>query len=141
MSEENKEKKVDSGWKEQAQKEKEELDKKPHEEGCGCDDKFAPPPDFNTLVYTLALQALISLGQMEHPASHKKEVDLIQARYNIDTLEMLKAKTVNNLTKEEAPHLEQTLYALQMLFVRVSQEPNPTPAPAPTPDAEPDKKK
>ncbi|MFH1228676.1 MAG: DUF1844 domain-containing protein [Planctomycetota bacterium] len=134
MSEENKDKKIDSGWKDQAQKEKEELDKKTAGQGgheCGEDahDNFAPMPDFNTLVYTMTLQALISMGQMEHPVSRKKEIDLVQAKYNIDTLEMLKAKTTGNLTAEESQQLDQTLYALRMMFVRVTQAPKNTTVP------------
>ena len=132
MNDQNKDKKIDSGWKEQAQKEKEELDKKAAEAGAEAagDNSFLPPPDFNTLVSTTALQAIIALGQMEHPVSRKKEIDLFQAQYSIETLNMLKAKTVNNLTPEESQHLEQTLYALQMLFVKVSQaKGNPAPEP------------
>jgi hypothetical protein len=122
MNDQDKDKKIDSGWKEQARKEKEELDKK---SDAPEETPFLPPADFSTLISTTALQAIIGLGQMEHPVSRKKEVDLFQAQYSIDTLNMLKAKTVNNLTPEEAQHLEQTLYALQMLFVKVSHRGKP----------------
>ena len=92
----NFEKKVDEGWKQKATEEKEHLaqeaDKVPQE---------LPPPDFNTYLASLSAQALISLGQIENPMTKKKETDLLQGRYIIDILVMLKEKTKGNLSKEE----------------------------------------
>ncbi len=99
----------DESWKETVEKEKEALKK----EG-----KFIPPePDFNFFVTTLALQAAIALGQVPNPATDKKEEDLTQAKFLIDTLGMLKDKTKGNLTQQEADFIDNLLYELRMQYL------------------------
>jgi hypothetical protein len=99
----------DESWKETVEKEKESLKK----EG-----KFIPPePDFNFFVTTLALQAAISLGEVPNPATNKKEADLTQAKFLVDTLGMLKEKTLGNLTETEAGFLDNLLYELRTQFL------------------------
>ncbi len=99
----------DDSWKEAVEKEKTGLKK---EEGF-----VAPTPDFNFFITTLSLQASIALGQLANPVSDKVEEDIIQAKFIIDTLGMLKEKTKGNLTKEEESLLENVLYELRMLYV------------------------
>jgi hypothetical protein len=100
---------IDESWKETVEKEKEALQK----EG-----KFIPPtPDFNFFITTLSLQASISLGQVPNPVTNKKEEDLNQAKFLIDTLGMLKEKTKGNLTADEASFLENLLYELRMQYI------------------------
>ncbi len=107
MDEQNKN--IDETWKEVADKEKESL----KNEG-----KFVPPePDFNFFITTLALQASVALGQVPHPTTNKKEEDLAQAKFLIDTLGMLKEKTKNNLNSDETGLLENLLYELRMQFI------------------------
>ena len=102
-------KRVDESWKEAVGKEKENLKK----EG-----KFVPPEaDFKFFVTTLALQASIALGEMPNPVTNKKEEDLAQAKFLIDTLGMLKDKTKGNLSGEESTLLENILYELRMQYV------------------------
>lgn len=102
-------KNIDENWKETTEKEKEALKK----EG-----KFIPPePDFNFFVTTLGLQASIFLGQIENPSTNKKEEDLTQAKFIIDTLGMLKDKTKGNLKPEETNLLENLLYELRMQYI------------------------
>jgi len=102
-------KSVDESWKEQAQKDKEAL-----KEGPG----FIPPEaDFTFFVTTLALQATIFLGSIENPATNKKEEDLPQAKFLIDTLGMLQEKTKGNLKEEEGKLLENVLYELRMQYL------------------------
>lgn len=106
-------KNIDESWKEAAEKEKENLKK----EG-----KTAPPePDFIFFVTTLSLQASIDLGQVPNPATNKKEENLIQAKFIIDTLGMLKEKTKGNLKPEEANFLENILYELRMQYISQAQ--------------------
>ncbi len=103
------EKKIDQDWKETAEKEKNNLPK----EG-----KIAPPqPDFSFFVTTLALQASIAMGVMENPADGKKEENLAQARFLIDTMVLLREKTKGNLTPEEGALLENVLYELRMQYI------------------------
>jgi len=108
IMDENK-KNVDESWKETVGKEKETLKK----EG-----KFVPPePDFSFFVTTLSLQASIALGHMPDPATNKKEENLTQAKFLIDTLGMLKDKTKGNLSADEAKLLENLLYELRMSYL------------------------
>lgn len=106
---EEEKKRVDESWKQAVEKEKENLKK----EG-----KSLPPEaDFNFFVTTLALQASIALGSIANPVTKKKEEDPSQAKFLIDTLGMLKEKTNNNLSEEEARLLENILYELRMQYV------------------------
>jgi uncharacterized protein YjaG (DUF416 family) len=102
-------KNTDESWKEAVEKEKEKI-----KEGGG----FVPPePDFNFFITSLALQATIALGVIENPMTNKKEENLIQAKFLIDTLGVLKDKTKGNLTNEEEKLLENVLYELRMQYV------------------------
>ena len=47
----------------------------------------------------------------------KKEANLPQARYIIDTITLLKEKTKGNLTADEVNALDNILYELQSKFV------------------------
>jgi len=102
-------KNIDETWKETVEKEKEQLKK---------DGKFIPSnPDFNFFITTLSLQASIALGIVANPATNKNEEDLIQAKFLIDTLDMLKDKTKGNLSTEEVNLLENLLYELRMGYI------------------------
>jgi len=79
-------------------------------------------PDFNFFITTLALQASIFLGAIVNPATNKKEQDLTQAKFIIDTLAMLKEKTKGNLTQEENNLIENALYELRMQYVDKTKE-------------------
>ena len=106
-------KNIDESWKETAQKEKENLKK----EG-----KFIPPePDFKFFITTLALQATIWMGEVVNPATNKKEEDLTQAKFIIDTLGMLRDKTKGNLNQEETTLLENILYELRVQYISKTQ--------------------
>jgi len=77
-----------------------------------------PPATLTLLLTSLGTQALMSLGQIPHPATNKPEFDLEQARHCIDLLSMLEEKTANNRTNEESQLLDGMLYELRMLFVQ-----------------------
>jgi hypothetical protein len=76
--------------------------------------------DFTVLVNAMAQPALIFLGEIEHPGTGKPEVNLEQARLQIDLLTILRNKCRGNLTNEEDGLLDRLLYQLQMLFVEKS---------------------
>jgi len=79
---------------------------------------FAPPePNFGFFITTLSLQASIALGQLANPATNKTEEDLIQAKFLIDTLGMLEAKTKGNLDSGESKLLENLLYDLRNIYL------------------------
>lgn len=102
-------KNIDQSW-----KEAKELEK----ETAKLEGKFIPEePDFNFFITTLSLQASIALGQIPNPVTNKKEEDLTQAKFLIDTLGMLKEKTKGNLNSAEANLLENLLYELRMQYI------------------------
>jgi len=107
------EKKVDEEWKKQAQTEKEQTEE---QEGDSSLPPL-PPVSFAVFVNSLAVQALIALGEIDNPITKKKERDLDQAKYTIDTLGMLEEKTKGNLTPEEEKLLNQILYDVRMRYV------------------------
>ena len=55
-------------------------------------------------------------------SNHREEKNLDLARYNIDLLELLKTKTKNNLSKEEAELLDSCISDLQIQFVNLSNK-------------------
>lgn len=102
-------KNIDESWKEAVEKERERLKNK---------EKFIPQePDFSFFVTTLTLQASIALGDVPNPATNKKEEDLTQAKFLIDTLGMLKEKTQGNLSADETNLLENMLYELRTQYI------------------------
>lgn len=116
MGEEKKEelkKKVDESWKEAVSKDK----------AAPSDEKAPEAPEmpevtFGLFISGLLMEALIALGDVEHPVTKKKELSVHHAKFIIETLTMLKDKTKNNLTKEEEDSLEAVLYDLRMRFVQ-----------------------
>ena len=82
-------------------------------------------PDFNFFVTTMGLQASIFLGVLENPVTKKKEEDLTQAKFIIDTLSMMQEKTKGNLTQEESTILENVLYELRMQYLTKAQNKEP----------------
>ena len=100
---------IDETWKEAKELERESAKK----EGKSVPDE----PDFNFFITTLALQASIALGQVPSPVTNKKEEDLNQAKFLIDTIGMLKEKTKGNLNSDETNLLENLLYELRMQYI------------------------
>lgn len=115
---EEKDKHIDESWKESAQKEKDALNNAPQEPP-------AEKADFNFFITTLAIQAAICLGQLDNPLTNKKEENLPQAKFIIDTIDLLKEKTKGNLTKEETTTLENILYELKLQYVGKNKEAKP----------------
>ena len=134
------EKRVDESWKEQVWQDKEKAPElAPRSAGAAPGagsaepqrrEPAAPqrrregaPSPFQMFLSSLSMQALIALGEIPHPATQTMEPDEQQARYLIDTLEMLQQKTRGNLDGEESALLDNVLYELRMKFV--AQNPPP----------------
>ena len=107
---EEKEKKIDESWKESVEKQKEQPQEENHEHQI-------PEANFSFFVTTLGIQTAIALGEIPNPITNKTEENLDQAKYLIDTLDMIKEKTKNNLTAEETELLQQLLYDFHTKFV------------------------
>ncbi|MFC1546238.1 DUF1844 domain-containing protein [bacterium] len=73
-------------------------------------------PFFVSLIFSLSQSALISLGKISNPLTKNIERNLEQVKINIDILEMLKEKMVNNLTGDEDRFLNGILADLQLNY-------------------------
>ncbi len=114
---------VDSDWKTQAQAEKERLastEKKKEDPGA-AGRRGLPPADFNSLLGSMATQALMYLGAFPDPETGRAIVSLDHARFHIDLLAVLQKKTAGNLTPEEAKDLDSAVHELRLRYVEISQ--------------------
>ncbi len=128
----DKKKHVDESWKDQATEEKDKLSDgvvqqteapKPSETPAG-DAEQAHEVEINFLNYvtSLGFQAMIFMGEIPNPVTNQVEKNLAQAKFLIDTLNMLKEKTAGNLTDQEKNLLESSIYELQMRYVQLIQQ-------------------
>ncbi len=119
---------IDSDWKAQAQAEKERLAQKEsaraqHDAatGDGTGEGEMPPASFQTLVATLANQAIMGLGAYRDPQTGGVMIDLVGAQFAIDLLGVLEEKTKGNLSAEESTELHEVLVHLRARFVQVAK--------------------
>lgn len=66
-------------------------------------------PSFLTILYTMATQAMIALGEIPNPLTKQVVVDEKQARWHVKSLEILFTKTQGNLSDEEKKTLDGVL--------------------------------
>jgi hypothetical protein len=78
------------------------------------------PASFANFLMSIASNAASSLGMMEHPVTHKRDVDLELGKHWIDVLGMLQDKTRNNLSPQEQQILEGLLADLRMQYVSLA---------------------
>ena len=112
-------KKVDESWKSAVDKEKSQ----PLSPGSEPVAETGPgKPDFIYFISSLGMQALAALGDLpEESGVPPAEIDLGQAKYLIDILEMIAIKTKSNLSPEEKTALDGLLYQLRLKFVQKSR--------------------
>jgi len=124
MSDETTKLHIDSDWKAQAQAEKERLAEKEaaraSQTGPGGEGEM-PPASFQTLVATLASQAMMGLGAYGDPQTGRVVIDLVGAQFAIDLLGVVEEKTRGNLDPEEAKELGEVLAHLQSRFVQIAK--------------------
>ena len=108
--EENTKKIVNEEWKDQVEKEKKEA-KETHQE--------YHEPTFSIFLSSLGIQAMIALGKLENPVTGKIDNNLEQARFLIDTLEIIKEKTKNNLDAKEENLINDYLFNLRMAYIEI----------------------
>jgi len=80
-----------------------------------------PEASFSLFMSSLVTQALISLGEVENPFSKKSDQNLDQAKFTIDTLEIIREKTKGNLNEDETKLLDTALYDLRMRYIEKSK--------------------
>ncbi len=116
---------IDEDWKQQAQKEKENLaaeekTEKEKTEQAEPEQGTLPPGDLAALISMLTTQALFAMGLIKVEGQEGREPDLAIAKYNIDMLETLQEKTKGNLTDQETDVLENTLGQIRMAYVKLA---------------------
>lgn len=77
-----------------------------------------PEVTFASLVLSLNTTALFHLGELAHPESGEKTVDLELVKHTVNTLVLLRDKTSGNLDNDESELINNVLYDLKMRFVK-----------------------
>lgn len=72
---------------------------------------------FLSLVNSFQMQAMMQLGKLKNPFTNESERDLDAAQISIDILDMVKAKTQNNLIEEEEKFITQVISDLKLNYV------------------------
>jgi hypothetical protein len=80
-----------------------------------------PAPDFDFLIYSLRLQAEMSLGILPLGDDDSQEPDFDLASHHIDLLAMLQRKTRGNLTADEQQTLDNSVTELRMRYVETQK--------------------
>ena len=93
------------------------------EEAAAGGEKELMSAMFASLVIQQTNMASIFLGLAPHPQTGQISQDLEHAKYFIDQLEMLEAKTRGNLDKREEGLLQQSLTHLRLSFVEAASKP------------------
>ena len=81
------------------------------------------PASFMNFLMLLAQNAASTLGMVEHPVTHQRDVDIDAGKHWIDVLGMLQKKTDGNLTPQEKRMLEGLLADLRMQYVSLVNSP------------------
>ena len=117
---------IDEDWKAQVQREKEQarqtVDTSVPEGDAGAAEPPADEPSFAGLIQSLAAQCAFALGLIAQRDAQQVMVDVVEAKYCIDTLIMLRSKTKGNLTPEEEGLLTNTIGELQQVYVVRAQQ-------------------
>ena len=79
-----------------------------------------PEVTFASLVLSLNTTALFHLGELAHPETGQKLIDLELAKHTIDTLSMLADKTSGNLDGQENELMTKVLHELKMRFIKAT---------------------
>jgi hypothetical protein len=118
---------IDEDWKSQVEAERAEAAKaKPaatDEDAAELADPPFPPASFEMLLTTLATEALVALGQVPHPVTGKVQAHRNQAKFLIDTVDILRQKTAGNLTTQEQQVIDSLLHQMRLVFVQTADAP------------------
>lgn len=114
---------VDSDWKAEAQAEKQRLAKQSEGDESDAGAMGAgkiPEANFQTLISTMATQALFAMGAIPDPRTGQRVAHLDLARHHVDMLAVIEEKTKGNLSDEEQKLLASTLYDLRNTYIQLS---------------------
>ncbi|MCA9322312.1 MAG: DUF1844 domain-containing protein [Planctomycetes bacterium] len=76
----------------------------------------APDASFLTIVYTMAAQAMIALGEIPNPITGETKFDPRQAKWHLDSIKILRDKTRGNLDDSEEQALLNALGEVSMKY-------------------------
>jgi len=76
---------------------------------------------FGSFVHSLALSALVHLGEIPDPAAGGLSPNLALARQTIDLLEVLSVKTKGNLDEDEGKLLSTLLSDLRIKYLQANK--------------------
>jgi len=79
-----------------------------------------PEVTFSSLILSLNTSALFYMGELVHPETGEKMIDLELVKHTIDTLDLLQKKTFGNLDNDETQLLSNILYELKLRYVKIS---------------------
>ncbi len=120
---------IDSDWKAQARAEKEKLAQKSAQADASKAGTAGapgtggmPPANFETLISTMATQALFAMGAIPDPRTGQRMAHLDLARHHIDMLTVIEEKTKGNLSEEETSMLTGTLYELRSRYIQLANQ-------------------
>lgn len=124
-------KRVDEDWKERVDQEKSEPSPPAaagpagapavEPEASHAHGELPTEARFDIFISGLSMEALIGLGDLPHPVTKKRDVNLPQAKYLIDLLGIIDEKTRGNLTPDETQLLSDMLYQLRMRYMSKTQ--------------------
>lgn len=113
---------VDDDWKTEAQNEKKRLEEAakqaPAEDAAGG--TGLPAANFETLISTMATQAMFAMGVIPDPRTGQRVQHLDLARHHVDMLTVIDEKTRGNLDDDEKKLLSTTLYELRNNYIALS---------------------
>ncbi len=75
-----------------------------------------PEASFLTIVYTMATQSMIALGEIPNPITKVARLDERQARWHLASLRILADKTRGNLDEAEEMAIENALGEIEKVF-------------------------
>lgn len=87
-------------------------------------EKQMPEASFITFLSGFAGQVMFQLGLIENPFTKKKEINLPEAKFSIDMIEIFKEKTKGNLNDEEQKYIDSMLHQLRMQYIQISNDTN-----------------
>ncbi len=96
----------------------------PPQEQFPADEEDVMPEQtmFTDFVMNIASSAFIYLGLVEHPATGRRQVDMMAAKETIDLLMMLREKTNGNLSRGEERFFDELLADLKTQFVSMRRQ-------------------